>query len=264
MAASMGRAVSGRWSGISKSIYHVQVGNFVVSGSSRGASRLKRRRRSSTARAAKSAQEHASDHAELTEQQFDQLVEKLIYTATADGILPQDALAALANALGTLSAFAARREGLSVEDVLSATQNSVATFSRIAEAIMKANPDFDPCKLTGTISKVMKKSISGGVSFQSSDRAVAVCGGAAHQQGRLGGGGMSEVSDDPADIIMTRLAAIELRLDAVLANIDAVNARRLAARSRAFDAAIRVGGGRLHRPIRGRRAAAVQQVAGVK
>ena len=43
---------------------------------------------------------------------------------------------------------------------------------------------------------------------------------------------MSEVSDDPADIIMTRLAAIELRLDAVLANIDAVNARRLAARSR--------------------------------
>ena len=101
-------------------------------------------------------EEPATQTGELTEQQFDQLAEKLIYAATADGILPQDALAA----------------------------------------------------------------------------AVAVCGGAAHQQGRLGGGGMSEVSDDPADIIMTRLAAIELRLDAVLANIDAVNARRLAARSR--------------------------------
>jgi hypothetical protein len=43
---------------------------------------------------------------------------------------------------------------------------------------------------------------------------------------------MSEVPDDPANIIMTRLAAIELRLDAVLADIAAVNARRLAARSR--------------------------------
>ena len=83
---------------------------------------------------------------ELTEQQFDQLVEKLIYAATADGILPQDALAALANALGTLSAFAARREGLSFDEVLSATQLSVATFARMAEAVMKSNPDFDPCK----------------------------------------------------------------------------------------------------------------------
>jgi hypothetical protein len=83
---------------------------------------------------------------ELTEQQFDQLVEKLIYIATANGILPQDALAALANALGTLSAFAARRDGLPVEEVLSASQDSVATFARLAEVSMKGNPDFDPCK----------------------------------------------------------------------------------------------------------------------
>jgi hypothetical protein len=100
-----------------------------------------------TAAPGEAAQEYASDSAELTEQHFDQLAEKLIYTATADGILPQDALAALANALGALSAFAARRDGLSFAEVLSATQNSVATFARIAEAIMKANPDFDPCKL---------------------------------------------------------------------------------------------------------------------
>src|SRR6478672_3622176 len=83
---------------------------------------------------------------ELTEQQFDQLVEKLIYAATADGILPQDALAALANALGTLSAFSARRDGLSFDEVLSATQVSVATFARMAEAVMKSHPDFDPRK----------------------------------------------------------------------------------------------------------------------
>jgi hypothetical protein len=92
------------------------------------------------------AQEPVVEDGDLTEQQFDQLVEKLIYVAMANGILPQDALAALANALGTLSAFAARRDGLSVEEVLSATQNSVATFARLAEAFMKGNPDFDPCK----------------------------------------------------------------------------------------------------------------------
>jgi len=41
--------------------------------------------------------------------------------AMADRILPQDALAALAKALGTLSVFAARREGLSVKEVFSAS-----------------------------------------------------------------------------------------------------------------------------------------------
>ena len=89
-------------------------------------------------------QEPAKQTAELTEQQFDQLVEKLIYTATADGILPQDALGALANALGTLSAFAARREGLPHDEVLSATKQSVEMFARRAEAVMKSNSDFDP------------------------------------------------------------------------------------------------------------------------
>jgi hypothetical protein len=92
------------------------------------------------------AQDTANQTAELNEQQFDQLVEKLIYTATADGILPQDALAALANALGTLSAFAARREGLSHDEVLSATKCSVATFARMAEAAMRSDPDFNPIR----------------------------------------------------------------------------------------------------------------------
>ena len=89
-------------------------------------------------------QERANQTAEMTEQEFDQLVEKLIYTATADGILPQDALGALANALGTLSAFAARREGLPHDEVLSATKQSVEMFARRAEAVMKSNSDFDP------------------------------------------------------------------------------------------------------------------------
>jgi hypothetical protein len=89
-------------------------------------------------------QERANQTAEMTEQEFDQLVEKLIYTATADGILPQDALGALANALGTLSAFAARREGLPHDEVLSATKQSVEMFARMAEAVMKSNADFDP------------------------------------------------------------------------------------------------------------------------
>jgi uncharacterized protein with NAD-binding domain and iron-sulfur cluster len=46
---------------------------------------------------------------------------------------PQDALSALAKALGTLAAFAARREGLPVKEVLSASQDSVATFAMVAE-----------------------------------------------------------------------------------------------------------------------------------
>jgi hypothetical protein len=89
-------------------------------------------------------QERANQTAEMTEQEFDQLVEKLIYTATADGILPQDALGALANALGTLSAFAARREGLSHDEVLTATKCTVEMFARRAEAVMKSNSGFDP------------------------------------------------------------------------------------------------------------------------
>ena len=90
------------------------------------------------------AQESALQTGELTEQRFDQLVEKLIYTATADGILPPDALAALAKALGTLSAFSARREGLPHDEVLSATKGSVEAYANMAEAVMKSNADFDP------------------------------------------------------------------------------------------------------------------------
>jgi hypothetical protein len=96
----------------------------------------------------KATLESTTDNAELTEQQFGQLVEKLIYISAAC-ILPQDTLAALAQALGTMSAFAARREGLPVKEVLSASQDSVATFAMFAESFMKDNPDFDPARGSG-------------------------------------------------------------------------------------------------------------------
>ena len=95
------------------------------------------------------AQEPATEHGPLAEQQFDQLVEKLLFIAMANGILPQDALAALANALGTLSAFAARREGLPVKEVISASQDSVETFAMVAESFMTGNPDYDPARRPG-------------------------------------------------------------------------------------------------------------------
>jgi hypothetical protein len=82
----------------------------------------------------------------LSERQFDQLTEKLIYVATANSILPSDALAALAKALGTLSTFTARREGCSVEEVLSVSQDTVVTFARAAEIYMNENPDVDQSK----------------------------------------------------------------------------------------------------------------------
>ena len=90
------------------------------------------------------AQESATPGEPLTEQQFDQLAEKLILIAMANRILPQDALAALAKELGTLSAFSARREGLPHDEVLSATKCSVEAFANMAQAVMKSNPDFDP------------------------------------------------------------------------------------------------------------------------
>ena len=43
---------------------------------------------------------------------------------------------------------------------------------------------------------------------------------------------MSEVSNDPVETVMARLAVIETRLDAVLVEIEAMHARRLAARAR--------------------------------
>jgi hypothetical protein len=82
----------------------------------------------------------------LSDRQFDQLTEKLLYTATAHGRIASDALAALAKALGTLSTFTARREGLSVEAVLRASQETVATFAMAAEIYMNENPEADPSK----------------------------------------------------------------------------------------------------------------------
>ena len=99
-----------------------------------------------TAALFKAAMEPATENAQLTKQQFDQVVENLIYVATANGILAQDALEALAKALGTLSAFAARREGLPIKEVLSASQDSVSTFAMVAESLMNDNPDFDPAQ----------------------------------------------------------------------------------------------------------------------
>jgi hypothetical protein len=90
------------------------------------------------------AQEPANENGNLSEKQFNQLTEKLIFTATANGVLPSDALAALAKALGTLSAFTARREGLNVEEVLAASQESVANFAAAAEIYMKENAEVDP------------------------------------------------------------------------------------------------------------------------
>jgi hypothetical protein len=73
----------------------------------------------------------------LSEKRFNQLTEKLIFVATAEGILPPDALAALAKALGTLSTFTARREGRPLEEVLVASQDTVACFAFAAEEYMK-------------------------------------------------------------------------------------------------------------------------------
>jgi hypothetical protein len=100
------------------------------------------------------AEERAKDHSvangiesgHLSEKQFNQLTEKLIYIATANGMLPSDALAALAKALGTLSTFTARREGRSVEEILGVSQDTVATFAMAAEIYMNENPDADPSK----------------------------------------------------------------------------------------------------------------------
>jgi hypothetical protein len=82
----------------------------------------------------------------LSETQFNQLTERLIYISTANGIVPSDALAALARALGTLSTFTARREGCSLEEVLSISQDTVATFAKAAEIYMNENPNADPSK----------------------------------------------------------------------------------------------------------------------
>jgi hypothetical protein len=79
-----------------------------------------------------------------SERQFDQVVERLIYVGTADNMLPSDALAALAKALGTLLAFTVRREGLAEEEILKATQNAVAEYSMAATIYMRENTDVEP------------------------------------------------------------------------------------------------------------------------
>ena len=76
--------------------------------------------------------------------QFDQVVERLIYVGTADNMLPSDALAALAKALGTLLAFTARRDGLAEEEVLKATQNAIAEYAMAATIYMRENTDVEP------------------------------------------------------------------------------------------------------------------------
>jgi hypothetical protein len=83
---------------------------------------------------------------QLSERQFDQVVERLIYVATADNTLPSDALGALAKALGTLCSFIARREGLSLEEVLGACQDTVSIFARAADVYMSGNADVAPSK----------------------------------------------------------------------------------------------------------------------
>jgi len=82
-----------------------------------------------------------------SERQFDQVVERLIYVATADNMLPSDALAVLAKALGTLLAFTARREGLAEEEVLKPCQNAVADYAMAAAIYMRENTDVDPAIL---------------------------------------------------------------------------------------------------------------------
>jgi hypothetical protein len=89
---------------------------------------------------------NAIDSGHLSEREFNQLTEKLIYVATADDMLPSDALAALARALGTLCTFTARREGCSLEEVLSVSQDTAATFAKAAEIYMNENPNADPSK----------------------------------------------------------------------------------------------------------------------
>jgi hypothetical protein len=87
---------------------------------------------------------NAIENGHLNQSQFDQLTERLIYVATANGMLPSDALAALAKALGTLSTFTAIREGLSLEEVLGASQDSVETFALAAEDYMHKYSEADP------------------------------------------------------------------------------------------------------------------------
>lgn len=81
---------------------------------------------------------------DLTEKEFNQLAVDLINTATANGTLEHDAMAATARALGTLITFSARRAGSSVEELIARGQQAVATFALNAANFMLENPDSDP------------------------------------------------------------------------------------------------------------------------
>jgi hypothetical protein len=76
----------------------------------------------------------------LSEQRFNQLSEELIYTATAGGVLPSDALAALAKAIGVLAAFTARRDRRNLAEILCASQETVESFALAAETYMDKDP----------------------------------------------------------------------------------------------------------------------------
>lgn len=85
-------------------------------------------------------------HDQLDEIAFDQLTCELIDMATPRRTSPCDALAALAKALGTLLAFAARREKFAEEKVLRLSQDAVADYARAAAIYMRENANTDPAR----------------------------------------------------------------------------------------------------------------------
>jgi hypothetical protein len=82
----------------------------------------------------------------LTEQEFQELVQRIIRVAGENGRLPEDALSATAKALGTLAAFTSRRNGCSMKELVEFAQVSVADFAGNAAAFMDANPKTDPAR----------------------------------------------------------------------------------------------------------------------
>jgi hypothetical protein len=82
----------------------------------------------------------------LSEQEFGELVQRIINLAVKNGRLPEDALAATSKALGTLAAFTARRNGRSMKELIEFAQTSVGEFARGADAFMDANPQTDPAR----------------------------------------------------------------------------------------------------------------------
>jgi hypothetical protein len=92
-------------------------------------------------------QPHVDNLGDLTEEAFTELVQRIIRIAIANGTLSHDALAAVAKALGTLSAFTARREGRSIEELVAGVQEAVSGFAMSAGTFMLQNPGADPAKI---------------------------------------------------------------------------------------------------------------------